>query len=254
MTPDILLRRILAISEEIPYQGTIATLSGKDELSISGDVVFRLNEGRIRFDFYIESESELNAAYRIPSLNWRGEGETTLDIPSQDFKYPIQIEGLPHLGTIQAGRPMNREKLGGHVSSEHLGADTDALSLATLYIRDLPDGVWGVQNAVYRTAVVRDGQETPGNSHILNSLTLRGGGWTISLEEIAEEVRAVDVASHSCAIARDDSTNFTGTHVRELLEYDLGPFLCLMFGQRVMWSMVEGLSPRGDLPRLYPGE
>ena len=250
MTPDILLRRLLSISEATPYQATVTAMSGDHELSISGDVVFRLNDGRIRFDFHIDSESERDAAYRISSLNWRGKGKTQLNIPSQGFKYPIRIESLPHPGTIQSGRPMDRERLRGHVSSEFLGSDTDDLSSATLYIRDLPAGVWGVQNAAYRTAVVRDGQETPGSSHMLNSLTLQGGGWTVDLLEIPAEVRVADVASHSCSISRDDESYFTGNQISEFLEHDLGPFLCLMFGQRVMWSMVEGYSPEGVYPAI----
>ena len=257
MTPDVLLRRILAITEGTPYQGTITASSGDDNFSVSGDVVFQLKEGRLKFDFYIDSESEPFAGHRIPSLNWRGEGETTLDIPSRCFKYPIRIESLPDFGTIQAGHPTDRERLMGQVDSEFLGSHTVALSSAILYIRDLPGGVWGVRNTSYRTAVVTDEQETPGNIHRLNSLPLHGGGWTINLQEIPEEMRVADVASHSCAVIRDDKSTFTGNQVMDLLEHDLGPFLCLMFGQRVMWSMVEGRSAAGNYPAtpwgmIYP--
>ena len=239
---------VLAISEGTPYRGTITATSGQDDVSLDGDVVFQLKNGRLWFEFYIEPVSDQRTGYGITSISWGDKGEVILDVPSQGFKYPIRISSAPHEGTIVTGQPLDRERLTGHVNSNSLGSETSLLSSATVYIRDLPGGVWGRHNTYYRSAVVKDGQETPPKSHMLNSLTLRGGGWTIYLQEIPKEKRDEAVGSHSCAVTRDDESAFTGKQLMELLEHDLGPYLCLMFGQYVMWTMVEGLSPEGSHP------
>lgn len=253
MTPDKLLNRVLAVTEGTPYRGTILASSEKESVSLDGDAVFRIKEGRVEFDFYIDPGADSRSGHRVASLCWRDEGEVSLNVPSQYFTYPIGIRSAPHPGPIATGRPFDRERLTGSVRPESLGAEEADLAAATVYIRDLPDGVWGRHNSYYRHAVVKDGEEVHGGGYSLNSLTLRGGGWRINLQEMPEEDRVADVSSHCCVITRDDKSTFSGSEVRALLEHDLGPFLCLMFGKYVMWSMVEGRSPTGKYPATLWG-
>lgn len=247
MTPNKLLSRILAISEGTPYHGTIVAASGEDNLSLDGDVVFRLEKGRLWFDFFVDPESESRTGYEITSISWGDRGEVILQVPSQCFKYPIRIASAPHEGPMVTGQPRDRERLTGHVTSNSVGLAKCPLSSATVYIRDLPGGIWGRHNTFYRSAVMKDERETLPAGHVLNSFTLRGGGWKVYLQAIPEERRVAGGASHVCAVTRGGST-FTGIQLMELLEHDLGPYLCLMFGQYVMWSMVEGHSPPGNYP------
>ncbi len=250
MTPGELLQRILAVTEGTPYRGTILASSDNESVSLDGDVVFRITAGQVCFDFYIDPEADPQSGYRVTSLSWSDEGEVRLDVPSQDFRYPIRIHSAPHPGPIATGRPLDREKLTGHIRSVSLGSEEALLSAATVCIRYLPDGMWGIHNSYRRLTIVEDGREYPGGSHRLNSLTLRGGGWVISLQEMPKEERVTDVAPHRCTITRDDESTFTGSQVRALLEHDLRPYLHLMFGQYVMWSMVEGHSPAESHPSM----
>ena len=248
MTPDNLLSRILAISEGTPYRGTIIATSGQDGLSMDGDVVFWLRTGQLWFDFFVEPGSDPRTGYGITSTSWGDRGEVTLHVPSQYFKYPIRVGSARHEGAIVTGRPPDRERITGHVTSNSLGLAKYPLSSATVYIRDLPGGVWGRHSTIYRSAVVKDEQETLPAGHMLNSLTLRGGGWRVYLQEIPEERRVAGLSSHICAVTRDEESTFTGDQLMKLLDHDLGPYLCLMFGQYVKWSMVEGHSPAGNYP------
>ena len=62
------------------------------------------------------------------------------------------------------------------------------------------------------------------------------------LQEIPEVHLEPSVATHTCTISRADGKPFVGEELKGLLEDDLRPFLALMFGQPIQFSMVEGHS------------
>ena len=74
----------------------------------------------------------------------------------------------------------------------------------------------------------------------LNSQDLSGGGWSINLQELPIDLQDTDATTHLCSIARQDGNSFTGDELKVLLEKNLQPFLSLMFGQFVQYSMLEG--------------
>ena len=56
-TPDNLLRRLLAITEDTPFQGTMAASTDGKESSVSGTIMFRLQAGRLRYEFFVAPET-----------------------------------------------------------------------------------------------------------------------------------------------------------------------------------------------------
>ena len=58
------LDRILSVSEDTPYHSNLATPTG-EELSIEGDTVFRLENGRLTFQFFFDSEEPYTAGYKV---------------------------------------------------------------------------------------------------------------------------------------------------------------------------------------------
>ena len=257
MTPDKLLYHLCSINEGTPYKGTITAPSNGEDLSVSGDVIFQLNKGRLEFEFFLESRYGhfSRIPYQIAALNWGDNAEITLEVASQQFKYRVRIDGLPGI-TIVSGQPLDREKFKGSVDTDYYGYATTDLSAATLYIKGLPDGIWGTDNTFYRYGVVKDIEEKPGSIRIINGLNLSGGGWTVNLQEIPEERRTHGVASHICFITHEDGS-FNGSQVKEMLKSDLYPFLSLVFGQYIRCSMVEGHNPTRNYPStpwgiIYP--
>ena len=57
-----MLDRVLSISEDTPYHSKLATPRGQ-ELSIEGDTVFHLANGRLTFQFFFDSEEPYTAGY-----------------------------------------------------------------------------------------------------------------------------------------------------------------------------------------------
>ena len=231
-TPGRLLGQLLSIRENVPFQGTMAASSDEGESSVDGSVVFQIEKGRLRFEFYVAPESRDLSAIEVVL---HGEAELRLEIPSQHFSRRAYINTIPIV-------PDPFHPLVGHVESDYFGDDGAALSGATLYLAGIPSGHWGAGNTSYWSHIERGGERTSDRMVRLNSQNLSGGGWTINLQEIPEVNRDPSVATHTCTISRADGRTFVGEELKGLLENDLRPFLALMFGQPIQFSMVEGHS------------
>ena len=249
MTPDTLLHRLLSITEGTPFPATITASSDECEASARGTVVFTLRDGRLRFVFYVEPAPDRHPHYEVLAL---GGGSLTLEVPSQYFRRQAVITSIPNGG---GGDPYQR--LLGDIEPDHLGDPRAGVSSAVLYLLNLPEGHWGVGNAYQTSEVNRGGKVVSSRTVALDSQMLCGDGWTINLHEIPGEHRDPDVATHACSIWREDGSTFTGEELEEMLDGDLQPFLSLMFGQHVQFTMLEGRSSSPDVPstpwgRLFP--
>ena len=251
-TPSRLLGQLLSIKEEVPFQGTMTASSEDGESSVDGRVVFRIENGRLRFKFYLAPEFEGLSAIDVVS---HGEDELTLEIPSQRFSRRAYITSIPVV-------PDPYHPLAGQVELVYLGDNGAALSKATLYLANVPGGHWGTGNTFHRSHIERAGEQSPGRMHRLNSQNLSGGGWTINLQEIPEVHREPGVDPHTCTISRPDSRSFVSGELKGLLQDNLRPFLALMFGKPIQFSMVEGHNssmngpsvPWGAVFPLWPEE
>ena len=237
-TPARLLCQLLSIRESVPFPGTIAASSNEGASSVGGSVVFQIEKGRLRFEFYVAPESGGLSAIEVVS---HGEDEFTLEVPSHNFSRRAYINTIP-----VAPDPFH--PLVGQVDLNYLGDDGAALSGATLYLACIPGGHWGAGNTSHWSHIERGGERTNDRMVRLNSQNLSGGGWTINLEEIPEVHRDPGVATHTCTIWRADGKPFVGEELKGLLEDDLRPFLALMFGQPIQFSMVEGHSSSMNCP------
>ena len=231
-TPSRLLGQLLSIRENVPFQGTIAASSDEGESSVGGSVVFQIEKGRLRFEFYVAPECGELSAIEVVS---HGEDELTLEIPSQHFSRRAYINTISIV-------PDPFHPLVGYVESDYFGDDGAALSGATLYLASIPGGHWGSGNTSHLSHIERGGERTASRMVRLNSQNLSGGGWTINLQEIPEVHLEPSLATHTCTISRADGKPFVGEELKGLLEDDLRPFLALMFGQPIQFSMVEGHS------------
>ena len=229
-TPGELLRRLVGIKEGVPFKGRISAASDDGESSVSGAVLFQLGEGRLRFEFYVSPEPGEDSYLEVVA---RGKGEMTLEIPSQDFKHRAFLYTLPVV-------PDRYDPLVGRIESGYLGDANASLSSATLHLLNLPGGHWGSGNTFHRSQVKREGQRIRDRMTRLNSQDLSGGGWSINLWELPVDLQDTSAATHVCSVSRQDGNSFTGEELQVLLEKDLQPFLSLMFGQFVQYSMLEG--------------
>ena len=239
-TPGTLPSQLLSIRENIPFQGTMVASSDEVESSVDGSVVFQIEKGRLRFEFYVAPESGDLSAIEVVL---HGKDELRLEIPSQHFSRLVYINTTPIV-------PDQLHPLVGHVESDYFGDDGATLSSATLYLASIPGGHWGAGNTFHRSHVEKGGERTASRMVRLNSQNLSGGGWTINLQEIPEINQDPSVATHTCTISRADGRTFVGEELKGLLENDLRPFLALMFGQPIQFSMVEGHSSSVNGPSL----
>ncbi len=239
-TPATLLSQLLSIRENVPFQGTMVASSEDGDLSVDGSVVFQIEKGRLRFEFFVAPESGHLSAIEVVS---HGEDELRLEIPNQDFSRLVYINTIPIV-------PDQLHPLVGHVESDYFGDDGATLSSATLYLASIPGGHWGAGNTFHRSHVEKGGEPTASRMVRLNSQNLSGGGWTINLQEIPEVNQDPSVATHTCTVSRADGRTFVGEELKGLLENGLRPFLALMFGQLIQFSMVEGHSSSVNGPSL----
>ena len=91
-TPARLLCQLLSIRESVPFHGTIAASSNEVASSVGGSVVFQIEKGRLRFEFYVAPECGELSAIEVVS---HGEDELTLEIPSQHFSRRAYINTIP---------------------------------------------------------------------------------------------------------------------------------------------------------------
>lgn len=239
-TPSTLLGQLLSIRENVPFQGTMVASSDEGDLSVDGSVVFQVEKGRLRFEFFVAPESGDLSAIEVVS---HGEDELRLEIPNQHFSRLVYINTIPMV-------PDQLHPLVGHVESDYFGDDGATLSSATLHLAGIPGGHWGAGNTFHRSHIEKDGERTTSRMVRLNSQNLSGGGWTINLQEIPEVNQDPSVATHTCTISRADGRTFVGEELKGLLENDLRPFLAFMFGQPIQFSMVEGHSSSMNDPTL----
>ena len=152
-TPDNLLRRLLAITEDTPFQGTMAALTDVRESSVSGTIMFRLQEGRLRYEFFVAPETCDHELLRILSHD---EGKLTLEVPDLGFKRRAINTTIPSMGLVDP-----YQALRGQVESDYFGDAEAALSGATLYLLNLPGEHWGAGNTSHWSYVERDGEKNP---------------------------------------------------------------------------------------------
>ena len=237
-TPGELLRRLVGIKEEVPFKGRISASSDDGESSVSGTVLFQLREGRLQFEFYVSPEPGEDP---YPKVVARGKGEMTLEIPSQNFKHRAFLYTFPVV-------PDRYDPLVGRAELGYLGDASASLSSATLHLVNLPGGHWGSGGTFHRSQVERGGQWVGGRRIRLNSQDLRGGGWSINLRGLPVDLQDTSAGTHVCSITRQDGNSFTGEDLQVVLEKDLQPFLSLMFGQFVQYSMLEGHGSSQNAP------
>ena len=229
-TPGNLLRRLVGIKEGVPFQGRISAVSEDGKSSVSGTVLFQLGDGRLQFEFYISPEPGEGSYLEVVA---RGKGKVTLEIPSRDFRHRAFL----HTILVASDR---YDPLVGRVDVSSLGNPSASLSSATLHLVNLPPGQWGSGNTYHQSQVQKGGQRISGRTILLNSQDLSGGEWSINLQELPVYHQDTSAGSHVCSISRQDGKTFTGEELRVLVEKDLQPFLWLMFGQFVQYSMLEG--------------
>ena len=164
-------------------------------------------------------------------------------MPNQGFRRRASITTIPSAGLVDP-----YQALRGQVESDYFGDAEAALSGATLYLLNLPGEHWGAGNVSHWSHIERGGEKSLASVVRLNSQDLSGGGWRINLQELPEEHRNPGVATHTCVIWRQDGSTFTGDDLKGLLEDDLRPFLSLMFGQHIQFSMLEGRSSSENGP------
>ena len=237
-TPGELLRRLVGIKEGVPFKGRITAASDDGVSSVSGAVLFQLEEGRLRFEFYISPEPGEDSYLEVVA---RGKGEMMIEVPSQDFKHRAYVNTFSPV-------PDPYDPLVGRVELGYFGDASAVLSSATLHLLNLPGGHWGSGNTFHRSQVERGGRRIGGRLVRLNSQDLSGGGWSIHLRQLPAGLEDTNVATHVCSISRQDGNSFTGEELKVMLEKDLQSFLSLMFGQFIQFSMLEGHGSSANAP------
>ena len=251
------LDRILSVSEDTPYHSNLATPTG-EELSIEGDTVFRLENGRLTFQFFFDSEEPYTAGYKALAASQSTNPPLILRIPSRDFAYPARILSTPtHAATNE------RTKMRGFIDSTSFGSATEALDSVNIRLRGVPAGWHGNGNWTHYQGVsseplryeesgevILPSRQTMGVTRLSGFTLKTTDGWTIELREIPISERTDPEVGHSCLI-RKDLDMLTGELVSKFLEEDLLPFLSFVFGQNIRcdqitadrWVQINSRSP-----------
>ena len=237
--------RVLAISEDRPYHSEL-TVTGEQDLSMKGESIFHLENGGLKFWFYINDEEPFTASFEAFAASRHKQSPLTLKISSRDFTYPARIT------TVPSGCPNgDRTKIEGFIDSTTFGSPTDTLNRVDIWLRGLPTGWYGPRKWTHYEGVTRDsinykndGQtilpaEGSPSVTALGGFTLKADGWTTSLREVHQSERMPSEVSHLCGITRDDNT-LTGDSAKRFIEDHLDPFLCFVFARKIQYEQIAG--------------
>ena len=230
---DDLLRGILHISEGKPYSATIKVADPEGKLELPGDVIFRLERGRLNFDFYPSNPIAGIGdpqAYIVFGKSKQEGISTILSIPDRGFEYAIVLENLP----------LDRSMMRGTITEQYFGSNETSITSVSTLIRYLPNG-WHIDNLKYYSGY---DPERLGVT-LLSAMTLNADGWLIRLQELTTRLDESDEVTHVMILSRDDRVQFTGIESYDILA-DIRPFLSFIFGQQVEFTISVG-SRYGDL-------
>ena len=240
------LPSILSICENTPYS-SVLTVSDPQELSVNGDVVFKLDCGRLTFEFFVSLDFDYETLLRV---NAQGLGKDTLpvlNVPDRDFAYPVSIS------TFSSGilDPIRRSSIKGIVDAAWYGSDTEQLKVVDVWLRNMPTHRrGGYSKYSHYEGVTANPIRFEQNGDVvlpvgapslrrLEGFELETDEWTVELLEIPMNDRQDPTVSHLCSITKNDDS-MTGEVVRKFLGEDLNPFLSLVFGQRIEYELVAG--------------
>ena len=185
------LDRVLSISEDTPYRSNLTT-PGRQELSIEGDTVFHLENGRLAFQLFLDSEEPYTAGYEALAASQSTNPPLILRIPSRDFAYPARILSTPtHVATNE------RTKVRGFIDSTSFGSATEALDSVNIWLRGVPEGWYGNGNWTHYQGVssepiryeesgevILPSRQTMGVTRLSGFTLGTTDGWGIELREI----------------------------------------------------------------------
>ena len=232
-----MMTEILSISENTPYKCVITSSSDKEQQRSNGDVIFYVKDNALEFDFF-PKQTEYIAPYKLFGVSNGKDATTTLNIPSQDFQYPIHIRSLPHSGTMVSGKPSDRPRMKGLVTAEHFGSNTASISSVTMWFNDIPNFI-GTEQLFYKGGIVKSPDESPFGGRVIGCLGLNAGGWLVKLNEVPAEMKTSEQESHVCVVKREGNHPFTPKEFCRFLE-DLIPFLSFAFGKDIHSSSAIG--------------
>lgn len=239
------LERILSISEGTPYRSILCTPNGQG-LSIKGDAVFNLENGRLTFQLFLDNEEPYTAGHEAFAVSQGTDPQLILNILGRDFSYPARIVGTPVPKATE-----ERTTIGDFIDSPHYGSATTPLKNVNIWLRGVPTGWLGNKGWSHYYGVTPEPIRYEQNGEAilpdlrwlsvvgLSGFILETNGWTTTIREISANDRPDPEVTHLCLITSSDTT-LTGESMQEFLEENLHPFLCFMFGRRIRYDQITG--------------
>ena len=189
------LERILSISEGTPYRSILCTPNGQG-LSIKGDAVFNLENGRLTFQLFLDNEEPYTAGHEAFAVSQGTDPQLILNILGRDFSYPARIVGTPVPKATE-----ERTTIGGFIDSPHYGSATTPLKNVNIWLRGVPTGWLGNKGWSHYYGVTPEPIRYEQNGEAilpdlrwlsvvgLSGFILETNGWATTIREISANDR-----------------------------------------------------------------
>ena len=245
------LHQVMSIEEDSPYQGNLTAnaqssegdaVSADEMLTVEGIAVFRMENGALCFQFFVNGNDLRDAPYEAFRAR-----KMKLSIPACDFVQPIVITGLSG----------DASTLKGQVNVEFFGENSVPLSSITIQLTGLPKKWFGTDNWIHYEIMStdhlqkqEDGTVIIPNGRVgfsaLGGFTLKADGWTVRLREVPIGKGTNPSITHVCHLTNEDRPP-TGAMTRNFLDENLFPFLSFVFGQHTRFHTIVGYKNGMDL-------
>ena len=230
------LQQVMSINEDTPYHSNLTAKaeSGDAALNISGITVFRLENGRLNFQFFIDPNNRDITPHEVFKAS-----KTALRVPTCGFNNPVVLMKFSGNYTI----------LSGIVDARTFGENDVPLSGIAIWFTGIPQKWRGadhwkhyqvISTEQYQiqengTAVIPSGELT---TQPLSGFTLKADGWTAKLREIPTSYRTDPNITHVCDLTNE--SQLTGAIAQDFLDDNLFPFLDFVFGQKTYFHTIVG--------------
>ena len=251
---DEFFRDVLAMRQDTPYRSALsvgdASFDDGEAVSIPGDVIFRLEDNTLKFEFFMDGIGTINAShFNLIAESHRLGLPILLRVPESGFESEITVRSMP-----SSFFPVTREPLSGEVDSRHLGSKDVPLKSATAWFKGLPEV--GERNLGYASGTFDISTNNDPMSLTLGELrgktlstsrklTFSGGGWDVTFQEVPASRMSASGESHIASIHRTHEEEFTSIELCDLLE-NLNTFLAFVFGMWIRPFMCVGSAPKDD--------
>ena len=243
------LLEILGLAEGHPYHSEVF-LGDDERCQIAGIARFQIDNGRIRFEFFVDQTQDYLTLMQLTAEALQGESVAYIFVPSVSWRHAIYLMNAPSFPG-DAG-PLKGFLIGSDRSfATEFGDGDKPINSVTVELLDIPHD-WGEWHLGYHYSVGRSPVEvTADQKHFLvpvdsqfgsrglSGCTITAGGWKIDIHEVPFELRDNQRVTHRCFIAKSDGS-MTGPSAWHFFDEELRPFLCFVFARNVQIAQITG--------------